>query len=74
MILLGTMIAADQTGGIAGQAWACTASGLALIIGLVALMCRLGILKGWAAIRIILLQAAAVTGLAGCTCRCAGCR
>ncbi len=64
MILLGAMVAADRSAGITGQAWACTASGLALIIGLVALMRSLGILKGWAAIRIILLQAAAVAGLA----------
>jgi beta-glucanase (GH16 family)/O-antigen/teichoic acid export membrane protein len=63
VILLGAMIWADRASGIAGQAWACTAAGLALITGLVALMCRLGILKRWAAIRVLFFQAAAVTGL-----------
>jgi beta-glucanase (GH16 family) len=62
-ILLGAMIWADRASGIAGQAWACTAAGLALITGLVALMCRLGILKRWAAIRVLFFQAAAVIGL-----------
>ena len=63
MILLGAMTAANRIGGIAGQAWACTAAGLALIFGLVALMCTLGIVKRWAAIRVLFFQAAAITGL-----------
>jgi beta-glucanase (GH16 family) len=57
------MVAANHMEGIAGQAWACTVAGLALIISLVALMSRLGILKGWAAMRIIFYHSAAITGL-----------
>jgi O-antigen/teichoic acid export membrane protein len=62
-ILVGTMIAANRIGGIAGQAWACTAAGFALIVGLVALMHRLGVLRRWAAIRLVLFQAAAIISL-----------
>jgi beta-glucanase (GH16 family) len=63
VILLGAMLWADRAFCITGQALGCTAAGLALIISLVALMCRLGILKGWAASRIIFFQAAAIAGL-----------
>jgi hypothetical protein len=57
------MVAANHMEAIAGQIWACTVAGLALIISLVALMSRLGILKGWAAMRIIFYHSAAITGL-----------
>jgi hypothetical protein len=63
VILLGAMVAGNRMGGIAGQAWACTAAGLALIISVATLMRRLGILEGWAAVRIIFFQAVAIVGL-----------
>jgi hypothetical protein len=63
LILLGAMITADRFGGIKGQAWACTVSGLSLIVGLIAHMYRTSVLEGLAALRIIFFQAAAITGL-----------
>jgi O-antigen/teichoic acid export membrane protein len=63
VILLDLMIAGNWIGGIAGQAWACIASGFALIISLVELMCRLGVVERKAAFRIVFIQAAAITSL-----------
>jgi Glycosyl hydrolases family 16 len=63
IILFGAMIAANWIGGIAGQGWACTAAGFALIISLVELMCRLGVVERNAAFRIVFVQAVAITGL-----------
>jgi O-antigen/teichoic acid export membrane protein len=63
IILLALMIAANWIGGIAGQAWACTAAGFALIISLVELMRKLGVVKRRSAFRIVFVQAAAITGL-----------
>ena len=56
---LTTMIA----NGITGQAWGCTAAGLALVCNLVALMHRLGVVSAGAAVRVVFLQAAAALSL-----------
>ena len=64
IILIGGMVAGNRMAGIAGQGLACTAAGLALIIGVAALMRRLGILQGQAALRVIFFQAVAIVALA----------
>ena len=64
LILFGAMAAANWIAGIAGQGWACTAAGLALIVSLVALMRRLGIVKRGAAFRIVVFHSVAIAVLA----------
>jgi O-antigen/teichoic acid export membrane protein len=64
ILLLGGMAAGNRMGGIAGQGWACTAAGLALIIGVAALMRRIGILGAPAAVRVVFFQAVVIAALA----------
>jgi len=67
LILLGGMTVANWMDSITGQAWACTAAGLALFVNVVALDYSLGIIKIRTAIRVIALQSAAIVSLAGFT-------
>lgn len=64
VVLAGAMVVAEHMAGVEGQAWACTIAGLVMVFGIVASMHRLGIVGTPSALRIGLVQAVAVTGLA----------